>query len=120
MFDLFRFILLRPPSLPAAEHTINIDAKGDFGTHLREARGSTNPRTRMREVADTFVSGEAFIRDPVSLAHAESFRSFHTALAKNPPRSLHDLEELLEDSFPQFRNPSQIVADPAFGSDTRR
>jgi hypothetical protein len=104
MFDLFRFIMLRPPEKKDAADTISMEPETNLTAQLRQDRASDSPRTRMRETADEFIHSDEFVSDASSLPHSRQFDELHSQIlslieAPNGDGALQTLDDLVFNVF---------------------
>src|SRR5215510_14287314 len=100
MFDLFRFIMLRPPEKKDAADTISLEPETNLTAQLRQARASDSPRVRMKETADEFIHSDEFVSDASSLTHSRQFDEFHSRIlslieAPDEDEELQTLDDLV-------------------------
>lgn len=65
MENLWRFVLLRPPSKLKAHESIDLSQNSEFQRQLRTAVKSDTPAESARERAATFAAGNRFITQPL-------------------------------------------------------
>ncbi|HSE42270.1 MAG TPA: hypothetical protein VLH08_16010, partial [Acidobacteriota bacterium] len=123
MFDLFRFVMLRPPEKNGTDDTIQINQESDFILQMQQAHDSDSPATKMKELADEFVQGNAFVKDVSSLEHSQQIESFHSELQqllKHPDAdgSLQTLSGLAGSAF--GANASDVISNGTLNSEYRR
>jgi hypothetical protein len=122
MFDLFRFVALRPAASTDPEEAIQAPSTSVLVTNLRGAVTHQTPRTAIRGIADAFIDGEAFVDAGAPIADADAFERFHEWLeehaAADEVTSVASLESRVAGFFD--RSSSEVVADEAFGRDRAR
>jgi hypothetical protein len=119
MYDLFRFMVLRPPESVDANATISVDSHSDFITSLREASQSDTPLASMQHVAESFTQSDQFVGKASSLAYSQQYQAVMTDL-KDPPAELtfHDLKVLVKKAFQA--DATQVITEKGFLKDRRR
>jgi hypothetical protein len=123
MFDLFRFIMLRPPEKKDAADTISMEPETNLTAQLRQDRASDSPRTRMRETADEFIHGDEFVSDASSLPHSRQFDELHSQIlslieAPNGDGALQTLDGLVANVF--NAGASVVISDAQIQEELRR
>lgn len=108
MFDLFRFVMLRPLVKGEAENSISIHSESDFLTQLLDARNGKSPLSGMRRVAEEFMNTEDFVQDTSSLHWSQALDNFYdqlqtrlskTTSSKATILTLDELDDLVTSSF---------------------
>src|SRR5437016_2945692 len=99
MFDLFRFIALRPPQATAQDGNLAIDGQSAFQTSLRSARAGNDPQTEMKKLAQSFVESEDFVKSSASLNTGRQLQELKVALNRGEKIGLEDLKQLVEHTF---------------------
>lgn len=118
MFDLFRFIMLRPPEEADIRDGIAVANDTELHGKLKQARASDEPLAEMREVAEAFVRSEKFIGQPNAIHHAASLKDLHSALLDNAQADLVQMKTLMRNAFDKPAD--EVVARSTFQSDKIR
>lgn len=122
MFDLFRFVMLRPPEKEEAANPISINAESDLLARLRAEHNSGAPLVEMRRIAEEFMDTDDFVRDASSLHWSQALDSFHNQLQERLSNSaaltLDELTDLVESSFDS--SAEELVNDSDLKQDRRR
>lgn len=114
MFDLFRFITVRPPQELDESRSIPSDTNSNFHASLLAA-GS---RRRQRSVAIEFIKSADFIKGWIDLNHGEAFRKAGKELTALSDPSLADTKKVIRDSFDVAA--TDVRENEAFQSDKQR
>lgn len=117
MEDLFRFMLIRPPTETDSDDSVDVDRGTDFVKDLREAVDGQEPAAAVRDVARRFVAA-GYVDAVEKLRLGSQLRHLTEALAKAGP-----VDELVTtDVAPVIENAmgapaSAVVTTAEFGSD---
>ena len=118
MFDLFRFIMLRPPEKTDERDGILIAKETELHGQLLQARVGEEPLARMRQVAEGFVQGDQFVRSPDGIQHGASLNALHASLLDAAGARLAAIGTLIRNAFDQ--SAAELVANDTFRSGKRR
>lgn len=118
MFDIFRFMMLRPPEKVDATTTISIQGETSFTTKLKDASQSEAPQVAMKQVAEGFTRSDDFVGDPTSLVHSQQYSMVGARLLQKTTLNLDALRNLIEKTF---KSPAKaVVVEKGFLNDKRR
>jgi hypothetical protein len=95
MFDLFRFILVRPPQELGEDKSIPSDTTSEFQRGLRDAPR----RLRRKSLATDFTKSARFAKGWADLTHGNAFRESWQKLQELPIPSVADAEKVITDAF---------------------
>ena len=102
MFDLFRFVMLRPPAKTDDNgDAIKVEAQGGFGEQLREAASlpGVTALEKMKKICSDIISSGELVKS-INLPHEEQFLSFYNGLLKESgPVSIQTLTQLIQKNF---------------------
>src|SRR5215470_9016258 len=118
MFDLFRFIMLRPPEEADVQDGVAVANDTELHGELKQARAGDEPLAEMREIAESFVRSEKFVGQPNAITHAASLKDLHSALLDNAQADLPRLKTLAQNAF--GKPAGEVVASDTFLSDKTR
>src|SRR6266849_188609 len=102
MFDLFRFILLRPPQKADESQTVALAAPSQFQTELAGARAGEAPRAVMKNIAEAYVAGafsDAFVKDVSTLAFQQQLLALDIQIRQASDLNLSVLRHLIAETF---------------------
>jgi hypothetical protein len=118
MFDLFRFMMLRPPSEVDASTTISIDGNTRFIAVLKKAAIEGQAAlAAMKRLADEYTRTEDFVRRPSDLVHWRRYVAVGTRLESN--LNPEALQRLIARIF-EKTSANDVVGEKGFLSDKRR
>jgi hypothetical protein len=116
MYDLFRFILLRPPDPGALARSIQLEGNNDFVKSLRLARQDSSGA--VRSAAGAYLQSDDAASSLANLSLGNALQSFAQGVAANPNITQAKAESLIGQ---RFSGSSQSVAAGAgFQEDKRR
>ena len=115
MFDLFRFIMLRPPEKVDAEDGLDVAPDGELHDELKDARNGDNPLSAMQRIAETFVAGERFVGEPQVAQHGAALNSLHEVVSESHTAHLTQMKTFVRNAFDH--SAAEVIADAAFKSD---
>ena len=118
MFDLFRFVVLRPASPGDPEETVHIDNDSELQVGLREASGGAEPRREMKRIANEFLGSDWFVSDPSALQYGPALDAFAARLDRQPPQDLETLQDAIRAVFDQDAH--VLAGDGTFESERLR
>lgn len=118
MYDLFRFIVLRPAEPADPADIITVDNASELQTRLQEARASDHPRQEMRRVANEFMLTDSFVANSNQISFGSGLDAFSTRLAAHPPEGVESLNEAILSSFNM--DASILASDSSLESDRVR
>jgi len=119
MYDLFRFMVLRPPQPVTPGATIDVDHQSGFMIDLRNASHSPSPPAAMTQVAARFTQSGDFAGDPSTLAHWQPYQALIAFLLQQPPAlSPAKLSAQIKNLF--GIDPAKLVSEKGYLSDKRR
>lgn len=121
MFDLFKFVLLRPSKDIAGDAVINIDiSETAFGEELAVALKTSAPLQTLHDIAKTFMTTKpAFVKTTDSLKLAAGLQSFYSSVAGKRTIPLADLSGDISVSFHQ-QSPAVLSQSGDFLADKSR
>ena len=113
MFDLFRFIMLRPPQAPDQRQLTPLKDKTNFVNQLRQARDTRSPRDAMIRVATAFTKTEEFVSDQSPVGIQGKLEALEEAI-RDPhgPKDLRSLKTAVEKTF--GASADKISASPEY------
>ena len=118
MFDLFRFIMLRPPEKPSAQDEIQVAGDSILHTQLKRAREGVEPLRAMRDLAEAFTKGNTFVGQPGSIPSAGALNTLGDELHAKPHAHLAELKTLVSNAF--HKSAREVAASNQFLSDKSR
>src|SRR5262249_30694000 len=99
MFDLFRFIMLRPPESVNDGDGIALAEDTALHQQLKTALAGPEPLDKVRTVASDFVQGEQFVSAISNLALGDGLEAFDVSLQANPQANLAKIKSLARTAF---------------------
>lgn len=116
MIDLFRFISLRPPALPASTQTIPITPSATLQRELGHSLDPGVPAARVTALARELLAGGRGLADsPDKLAYAGNYASFISALDAPPAEPPTPVRGLILQNF--GHDAGTVAASAGFASD---
>src|SRR5438105_10863626 len=114
MFDLFRFILVRPPQELEHGRSISSDTGSDFQRRLLD--GPT--RARRKALAMEFIRSPRYVKGFANLSHGDAFRQTAAKLEAMPAPNAVDTKKLITELF-GFA-PRDLIGRETFKTDRER
>ncbi|MEW9702020.1 hypothetical protein [Paenibacillus sp. SI8] len=118
MFDLFRFIMLRPTEYGNDKDSIIRSGDSRLLSQLEEAKKSEDPDRERKRIADHFISDSPFIRHASDLKFGVALEQFERLLKNDPPGDLAGLQAALIRAFDL--QPGQLADHAEWQQDKQR
>jgi hypothetical protein len=77
MFDVFRFVALRPPEQADVATAIALRSDTALLSQMRRALAGPSPRKALRELADAYIDGDRFLPGAAKVAEGASLGRLH-------------------------------------------
>jgi hypothetical protein len=118
MFDLFRFVMLRPAIPRGPDEVISTAGESSLQRKLEHDRGGPSPGTQMSKTANEFLGSDRFVADAKSLAFGEAYERLIDTITAKPPADLNELSQAITNSF--TRPLSDLATSSNFTEDRKR
>ena len=118
MFDLFRFVLLRPAGTREPHEIISTGDDTDFQQQLERDRERPSPGGRMEKTADRFLESPRAVTRGDSLAFGKAYDALSASLRADAPANRADLLREIREAFD--RDAGDVVQDQGFSDDRQR
>lgn len=99
MFDLFRFVMLRPAVALDSSDIISTTQDSDFQSQLERDRESATAAPSMERTADQFLEGKGAVLTEESLSFGEMFDGFSESLRTAKPKDRDKLLTSIKNAF---------------------
>ena len=114
MFDLFRFLLVRPPQELSNDKSISSDTNTDFQRTLL----NTQRRSQRKAIATDFIKSANFVKGFADLTHGEAFRQAWERLEASADPDIPKSTKIIKDTFAV--DPKDLVGRDTFKRDRDR